>query len=86
MGLREEYHLTIMDDSGLVARLRHELKDFSHEYELTWPEFKRDPFGFTKRTFVGYGQMLKKFLRNRMCCSQLERQFSRCLRWSASCC
>jgi TonB family protein len=63
--LREEYHLTIMDDSGLVARLSHELKDVSHEYELTWPEFKRDPLGFTKRTFIGYGQMLKKFLSNR---------------------
>ncbi len=65
LGLREEYHLTIMDDSGLVARLSHELKDVSHEYELTWPEFKRDPLGFTKRTFIGYGQMLKKFLSNR---------------------
>ena len=60
---REEYHLTIMDDAGLVARLAHEVKDVAHEYELTWPEFKRDPFGFTKRTFVGYGQMFMKFLR-----------------------
>jgi TonB family protein len=62
LGLRDEYHLTIMDDSGLVARLSHEIKDVAHEYELTWPEFKRDPFGFTKRTFVGYGQMFGKFL------------------------
>ena len=62
LALRDEYHLTIMDDSGLVARLSHEIKDVAHEYELTWPEFKRDPFGFTKRTFVGYGQMLGKFL------------------------
>jgi len=62
LALREEYHLTIMDDAGLLARLSHELKDVSHEYELTWPEFKRDPFGFTKRTFIGYGQMLKRFL------------------------
>lgn len=60
--LRDEYHLTIMDDSGLVARLSHEVRDVAHEYELTWPEFKRDPFGFTKRTFIGYGQMFKKFL------------------------
>src|SRR5678815_3095301 len=65
MAVREEYHLTIMDDSGLVARLSHEVKDTAHEYELTWPEFKRDPFGFTKRTFIGYGQMLRKFLSNR---------------------
>jgi len=63
LALRDEYHLTIMDDSGLVARLSHEVKDVAHEYELTWPEFKRDPFGFTKRTFVGYGQMFGKFLR-----------------------
>jgi TonB family protein len=60
---REEYHLTIMDDAGLVSRLSHEVRDVAHEYELTWPEFKRDPFGFTKRTFVGYGQMFMKFLR-----------------------
>jgi TonB family protein len=65
MALREEYHLTIMDDSGLGARLGHELKDVAHEYELTWPEFKRDPFGFTKRTFIGYSQMLRKFLANK---------------------
>jgi TonB family protein len=62
LALRDEYHLTIMDDSGLVARLSHEVRDVAHEYELTWPEFKRDPFGFTKRTFIGYGQMLRKFL------------------------
>src|ERR1700754_333106 len=65
LALREEYHLTFLDDAGLVTRLTHELKDTAHEYELTWPEFKRDPFGFTKRTFIGYGQMLRKFLANR---------------------
>ena len=63
MVLREEYHLTIMDDSGLVTRLSKALGETAHEYQLTWPEFKRDPFGFTKRTFVGYGQMFLKFLR-----------------------
>src|SRR6185503_6437149 len=63
MILRDEYHLTMLDDAGLAARLSHEIKDVAHEYELTWPEFKRDPFGFTKRTFVGYGQMFTKFLR-----------------------
>jgi len=65
MSLRDEYHLTIMDDQGLVARLAHEVKDTAHEYELTWPEFKRDPFGFTKRAFIGYGNRLKKFLGNK---------------------
>jgi TonB family protein len=60
---RDEYHLTIMSDQGLGGRLFHELGDVSREYRLTWPEFKRDPFGFTKRTFVGYSQMFVKFLR-----------------------
>lgn len=54
---RDEYHLTILDDKGLVSRLGSELSRVAHEYQLTWPEFKRDPFGFTKRSIVGYGQM-----------------------------
>jgi TonB family protein len=62
---RGEYHLTIMDDSGLVSRLGSELKDVGHQYELTWPEFKRDPMGFIKRSFVGYGQVVKRFLGNK---------------------
>jgi len=62
---REEFHLTIMDDAGLVQRLAHEISDVSHEYQLTWPEFKRDPFGFTKRTVIGYGTMMRRFLGNR---------------------
>ena len=60
---REEYHLTFLSDAGLASRLGHELGDVAHQYQLTWPEFKRDPFGFTKRTFVGYGNMFLKFLR-----------------------
>jgi TonB family protein len=60
--LRDEFHFTFLDDAGLSSRLAHELKDVSHQYQLTWPEFKRDPFGFTRRTFVGYGGMLRKFL------------------------
>lgn len=60
---RDEYHLTFLSDAGLISRLSHELGDVAHEYQLTWPEFKRDPFGFTKRTFVGYGNMFVKFIR-----------------------
>lgn len=53
---REEFHLTFMDDAGLVSRLTDALKGVAHESELTWPEFKKDPFGFTKRGVVGYSQ------------------------------
>ncbi|MGH9880170.1 MAG: hypothetical protein ACRD6N_01945, partial [Pyrinomonadaceae bacterium] len=62
---RGEYHLTIMEDTGLALRLAEELRGVAHEYELTWPEFKRDPFGFTKRLIEGYGQMVGRFLGNR---------------------
>ena len=62
---RSEYHLTIMDDAGLVSRLSNALKDVAHEYQLTWPEFKRDPIGFMKRSIVGYGQVVKGFFGNR---------------------
>ena len=62
LALRDEYHLTFLSDEGLTSRLTHELRDTARQYRLTWPEFKRDPFGFTKRTIVGYGGMLQKFL------------------------
>jgi TonB family protein len=54
-----------MDDVGLTRRLAHELKDVAHQYELTWPEFKRDPIGFIKRSAHGYGQMAGRFFANR---------------------
>ena len=53
-----EYHLTILEDRGLIPRLAEELGNVAHNYQLTWPEFKRDPFGFTKRSIQGYGKML----------------------------
>src|SRR6185503_9613994 len=62
---RGEFHLTMIDDPGLAGRLAKEVRDVAHEYQLTWPEFKRDPFGFTKRSIVGYGQMAGKSLGNR---------------------
>src|SRR6185295_13754931 len=62
---RGEFHLTMIDDAGLVGRLSKELADVAHQYQLTWPEFKRDPFGFVKRSLLGYGQMAGKFFGNR---------------------
>src|SRR4051812_34370508 len=48
-GPRGEYHLTFLEDEGLTRRLMREVKAATHEAELTWPEFKKDPVGFTKR-------------------------------------
>jgi TonB family protein len=60
-----EFHLTILEDTGLVSRLAGELGNVAHNYQLTWPDFKRDPFGFVKRSAQGYGQMAGRFFRNR---------------------
>lgn len=60
-----EFHLTILEDSGLASRLAGELGNVAHNYQLTWPDFKRDPFGFVKRSFQGYGKMAGKFFSNR---------------------
>lgn len=59
---RGEYHVTFMDDAGLTTRLIDAVKEVAHESELTWPEFKRDPFGFSKRLVVGYSQAGWRFL------------------------
>ena len=79
LALRDEYHLTIMDDAGLVARLVHEVGGTS--INLTWPEFKRDPFGFTKRAFVGYGQVFRKFVAKPNVMFVWAPHFSGCLVW-----
>jgi TonB family protein len=60
-----EYHLTILQDNGLASRLAGELGGVGHNYQLTWPEFKRDPFGFVKRSVQGYGQVVAGFLGRR---------------------
>jgi TonB family protein len=62
---RGEYHLTFIQDEGLVRRLTREVKSVAHDAELTWPEFKRDPVGFTKRTATAYGTAGWKFFSQR---------------------
>ena len=58
---REEFHLTFLQDEGLTRRLVKELKAVGHDAELTWPEFKRDPVGFSKRSARAYGAAGWKF-------------------------
>jgi len=64
-GMVGDYHLTILEDRGLLYRLASELGGVAHSYQLTWPEFKRDPFGFVKRSIQGYGQMVGGFFGSR---------------------
>ena len=53
---RGEYHLTFLEDTGLLRRLTKEVREVGHGAELTWPEFKRDPVGFVKRGTSAYGK------------------------------
>jgi len=64
-GEREELHLTFLEDEGLTRRLVKELKAVGHDAELTWPEFKRDPVGFTRRSATAYGSAGWKFFSQR---------------------
>src|SRR5215218_10328299 len=60
---REEFHLTFLEDVGLTRRLFKELKAVGQDAELTWPEFKRDPAGFVKRSAKAYGAAGQKFIK-----------------------
>jgi TonB family protein len=60
-----EYQLTMLADKGLLPRLGDAFAEVGHNYQLTWPEFKRDPFGFMKRSIQGYGAMAGKFFASR---------------------
>jgi TonB family protein len=60
----QEFHLTILQDAGLTHRLMTELRAVALQSQLTWPDFKRDPVGFTRRSASAYGRMTWKSLSN----------------------
>ncbi len=59
---RAEYQLTLLAEASLYARLTTELRAAGRESQLTWPELKRDPVGFARRTAVGYGLLLRRLV------------------------
>jgi TonB family protein len=62
---RGEYHLTFLEDAGLIRRLAQEVREVGHDAELTWPEFKRDPGGFVKRGATAYSKASWRVLSQR---------------------
>src|SRR5215212_1105263 len=60
-----EYRLTFVEDEGLVRRLLREVKAVAHDAELSWPEFRRDPFGFAARSVTAYGRAASRFFSQR---------------------
>ena len=65
IGQRGEYHLTMLEDQGLSRRLMTELRSVAHSSQLTWPEFKRDPKGFTSRAVSAYSSSAWRLLSQR---------------------
>ncbi len=59
---RGEYHLTFLADAGLWQRLTAEVREVSHQSRLTWPEFQRDPLGFTRRLIGVYAMLARRAL------------------------
>ena len=43
-----EFHLTMIDNSGLIERLAIETRYLSNQLKLGWPQVKRDPIEFAK--------------------------------------
>jgi TonB family protein len=62
---RGEYHLTFLEDEGLIRRLSKEVRSVGHDAELTWPEFRRDPSGFVKRGATAYSKASWRVLSQR---------------------
>lgn len=62
---RAEYHVTFLEDEGLGRRLARELRAAAHASRLTWPEFERDPLGFTRRTAETYARLAGAFFAQR---------------------
>ncbi len=56
------YHVTMMNDIGLVRRLAREIKSIAQQSRLTFPEFKKDPVGFAKRGVDATGMAFQRFI------------------------
>ncbi|HEX8131079.1 MAG TPA: TonB family protein [Pyrinomonadaceae bacterium] len=57
-----EYHLTILEERGLLTRLLAEVRETGRDAELTRAEFRRDPLGFLWRMSAAYALMLRRTL------------------------
>ena len=57
-----EYHLTIIEERSILGRLSEELREVAHDAQLSWPEFKRDPTGFTRRGLKATTDILWRFV------------------------
>ena len=47
-----EFRVTMIDHAGLLERLAVELRFLVYQLRLAWPDLKRDPIGFSRRTIL----------------------------------
>ena len=59
---RAEFHLTLIDNAGLVRRLAVETEYLNHQLKLAWPKFKRDPIGFAITALAEVAKSLQRKL------------------------
>ncbi len=62
---RANFNVTILEDDGVARRLIRELRAAALASQLTWPEFKRDPFGFAGRSVTAYTEVAWRFFSER---------------------
>ncbi|MDT7602299.1 MAG: hypothetical protein QOF61_296, partial [Acidobacteriota bacterium] len=57
-----DFQLTILEHESLPRRLAAQITEVAHDSRLTREEFRRDPFGFTRRLFTAYASMTRRAL------------------------
>lgn len=61
-GGAREFHLTILEQESLPRRLFARLAEVARDSRLTRDEFRRDPFGFTRRLVLAYALVARRAL------------------------
>jgi len=49
---QREFRVTMIDNASLPERLARELRFLFYQLRLAWPDLKRDPIGFSRRTIL----------------------------------
>ena len=49
---QREFRVTMIDNASLLARLASELRFLIYQLRLAWPDLKRDPISFARRTVL----------------------------------
>jgi TonB family protein len=59
---RDEFHLTLIDNSSLLERLTREIRFLGYETKQAWPALKKDPVGFARDVIAAGKLRLRRML------------------------